>query len=118
MEGLGGGGGWDGEGPDFDSFAGDGVSLHDHLLAQAGERLSGPDLAIAGQIVEQIDETGYLLASTLDLASRLGAPLAEVERILAIVQTFDPPASPRAASPNASPSRRRRRTATIRRWRG
>jgi RNA polymerase sigma-54 factor len=90
MEGLGGGGGWDGEGPDFDSFAADGLSLHEHLLAQAGERLSGPDLAIAGQIVEQVDETGYLLASTLDLASRLGAPLAEVERILAIVQSFDP----------------------------
>ncbi|HYE29312.1 MAG TPA: RNA polymerase factor sigma-54 [Allosphingosinicella sp.] len=88
MEGL--GVGWEGEGPDFDSFAADGLSLHEHLLAQAGERLSGPDLVIAGQIIEQIDETGYLLASTLDLANRLGAPLAEVERILAVVQSFDP----------------------------
>jgi RNA polymerase sigma-54 factor len=60
------------------------------LLAQAGERLSGPDLVIAGQIIEQVDETGYLLASTLDLAGRLGVPLAEVERVLAIVQSFDP----------------------------
>ena len=73
MEGLG-GGGWDGEGPDFDSFAAEGQSLHDHLLAQAGERLSGPDLVIAGQIIEQVDETGYLLATTLELAGRLGAP--------------------------------------------
>ncbi|HET9639538.1 MAG TPA: RNA polymerase factor sigma-54 [Allosphingosinicella sp.] len=89
MEGLS-GGGWDGEGPDFDSFASDDVSLHGHLLAQAGERLSGPDLVIAGQIIDQIDETGYLLASTLDLAGRLGIPLVEVERILAIVQCFDP----------------------------
>ncbi len=89
MEGLS-GGGWDGEGTDFDSFASDEVSLHAHLLAQAGERLSGADLVIAGQIIEQVDETGYLLATTLDLANRLGAPLAEVERILAIVQTFDP----------------------------
>jgi RNA polymerase sigma-54 factor len=90
MEGLSGGGGYDGEGPDFDSFAADELSLHAHLLAQAGERLSGPDLVVAGQIIEQVDETGYLLASTLDLAGRLGVPLAEVERILAIVQTFDP----------------------------
>ncbi|HYW17303.1 MAG TPA: RNA polymerase factor sigma-54 [Allosphingosinicella sp.] len=90
MEGLSGGGGYEGEGTDFDSFASDEVSLHGHLLAQAGERLSGPDLVIAGQIIEQIDETGYLLASTLDLAGRLGVPLAEVERILAVVQTFDP----------------------------
>ncbi|HLL29587.1 MAG TPA: RNA polymerase factor sigma-54 [Allosphingosinicella sp.] len=84
------GGGWDGEGPDFDSFAAESVSLHAHLLAQAGERLSGADLLIAGQIIEQVDETGYLLASTLELANRLGVALAEVERVLAIVQTFDP----------------------------
>jgi RNA polymerase sigma-54 factor len=81
---------WDGEGPDFDSFACEGLSLHEHLLAQAGERLSGGDLLIAGQIVEQIDETGYLLASTLELATRLGVPLAEVERVLGVIQTFDP----------------------------
>ena len=91
MEGLsGGGGGYDGEGTDFDSFASDEISLHAHLLAQAGERLSGADLLIAGQIIEQIDETGYLLATTLDIAGRLGVPLVEVERILAVVQTFDP----------------------------
>ncbi len=89
MEGLS-GGGYEGEGPDFDSFASDDLSLHAYLLAQAGERLSGADLVIAGQIIEQIDETGYLLASTLDLAGRLGVPLAEVERILAVVQSFDP----------------------------
>src|ERR687898_502050 len=58
MEGLG-GGGFDGEGPDFDSFAAEGRSLHAYLLAQAGELLSGPDFVIAGQIIEQIDETGY-----------------------------------------------------------
>jgi RNA polymerase sigma-54 factor len=83
-------GGWDGDGPDFDAFAAEGLSLTEHLMAQAGERLSGPDLVIAGQIVEQVDETGYLLASTLDLAGRLGVPLADVERILAVVQGFDP----------------------------
>ena len=48
MEGLSGGGGFEGEGPDFDSFASDDVTLHGHLLAQAGERLSGSDLVIAG----------------------------------------------------------------------
>ena len=83
-------GGWDGEGPDFDSFASEGVSLHEHLLAQAGERLSGPDLLIAQQIIEQVDETGYLLVSALDLAQRLGTPLRDIERVLAVVQTFDP----------------------------
>jgi RNA polymerase sigma-54 factor len=90
LEGLGGGGG-DGEGPDFDSFASDGLSLHEHLVAQAGERFSGTDLIIATAIIEQIEETGYFLAAPLDLARRLGVPLGEVERVLAIVQGFDPP---------------------------
>jgi RNA polymerase sigma-54 factor len=88
LEGISGGG--SGEGPDFDSFAGDEVSLHDHLRRQAGESLSGADLLIAEQIVERIDETGYFLVSLTELAQRLGIPLAEAERVLAIVQAFDP----------------------------
>jgi RNA polymerase sigma-54 factor len=78
------------DGPDFDSFAGSEVSLHEHLHAQAGQVLAGPDLIVAGQIIDQIDETGYFLASLLDIAQRLGLPLAEVERVLSLVQTFDP----------------------------
>jgi RNA polymerase sigma-54 factor len=91
LEGLGGGtGGSEGEGPDFDSFASEGLSLHEHLLAQAGECLSGADLTIATAIIEQIEETGYFLAAPLDLARRLGIALGEVERVLAVVQGFDP----------------------------
>ena len=78
------------EGIDFDSFASDQVSLQDHLRRQAGECLQGIDFAIADQIIEQIDETGWFLASLLDIAQRLGAPLHEVERVLATIQTFDP----------------------------
>src|SRR6476469_1533819 len=79
-----------GEGPDFDAFAGDNLSLHDHLRHQAGEILSGADLLIAEQLIERIDETGYFLASLGETAQRLGVPLAEAERILALIQTFDP----------------------------
>ena len=108
-----------GEGADFDSFAGASVSLHDHLLAQAGESLSGTDLIIAAQIIEQIDETGYFLASLLDIAHRLEAPVGEVERVLRDgPDASTRPESAPARSPNAWPSRRRRPTATIRRWRG
>jgi RNA polymerase sigma-54 factor len=84
------GGGSQGEGPDFDSFEGAELSLHEHLLAQAGERLGAQDWLIARAIVEQIEETGYLSGSLLDIANRLGAALTDVERVLAIVQTFDP----------------------------
>jgi RNA polymerase sigma-54 factor len=87
-----GGGGGSGEGPDFDGFAdAHEVSLHEHLMAQAGERLSGTDLAVAAQIVEQVDEAGYFRGSLLDLAQRLGQPLRDVERLLKVVQSFDPP---------------------------
>src|SRR3569833_471951 len=89
LDGIGGGG--EGEGPDFDGFASGGASLHEHLLAQAGERLGGSDLAIATQIIEQIEETGYFTGATLDIARRLGVPLQQVEQVLAIVQSFDPP---------------------------
>jgi RNA polymerase sigma-54 factor len=89
LEGIGGGG--SGEGTDFDAFAGGDVSLHEHLVAQAGACLSEGDLLIAVQIIEQIDETGYFLGSVLDVAQRLGAPLQEVERVLAVIHGFDPP---------------------------
>ncbi len=79
-----------GDGPDFDAFAGDQVSLHDHLRHQAGEIFSGADLLVAEQLIERIDETGYFLASLAETAQRLGVPLADAERILAVIQTFDP----------------------------
>jgi len=84
-----GGGGFE-DGPDFDSFEGEQVSLHDHLKRQAGEILSGGDLAIACHVIDQIEETGYLLVPLLDIAQRLGVPYTEAERILAVIHTFDP----------------------------
>lgn len=79
-----------GEAPDLDSFAGEGLSLQEHLLTQAGCRLSGTDLMVAAQIVEMLDETGYLGSPLPELAERLGVPLADVERVLAVVQSLDP----------------------------
>ena len=90
LEGLGGGGSASGEAPDYDSFASEDISLHEHLLAQAGACLAGTDLVVAGRLIEQIDETGYFLAPVLELAQRLGVPLADVERVLAVIQGFDP----------------------------
>jgi RNA polymerase sigma-54 factor len=90
LDGLGGGGGAPEDGPDFDSFASEGLSLHEHLLRQAGELLSGDDLALAAHLVEQIEETGYFAGDLLDIAQRLGVPRAEAERVLAVIQTFDP----------------------------
>lgn len=88
MQSLGEGG--PGEAMDFDMLAGDDISLHEHLLVQAGSRFEGIDLTIARHLIEAIDETGYLGTSLSDLASQLGAPLHQVEQVLATIQGFDP----------------------------
>jgi RNA polymerase sigma-54 factor len=88
MEGLGGGGSEDGV--DFDALSGEQVSLHEHLRHQAGEIFSGADLIVADRIIDQVEETGYLHASLLEIAQKLGAPLHDVERVLGVIQTFDP----------------------------
>ena len=87
---TGSGGSGSAEGPDFDSFEAGQVSLHDHLLHQAGEILSGAELVIAGQIIEQVDETGYFSGDLIGIAQRLNVAAGDVEAVLAIVQTFDP----------------------------
>ena len=76
--------------PDLDAIAGPDESLHDHLLAQAGAAVAGADQFIAAHLIDQIDEAGYLRGSLLDIATRLGVPLARVEGVLGIVQGFDP----------------------------
>jgi len=89
--GLNGGvGGGSEDGPDFDNMAAGAMSLADHLLAQAGTSVAGPDLFIAAQIIDQINECGYLQGSLLDIATRLEVPLARTEQVLATIHGFDP----------------------------
>lgn len=78
------------DGPDLDAFADTGLSLADHLLAQAGPAIPHDDAFIAAHLIDQIDEAGYLTVSLLDIANRLGVPLVRVEAVLATIQTFDP----------------------------
>jgi RNA polymerase sigma-54 factor len=78
------------DGPDMDALAADAPNLIDHLLAQAGEALEGQDMVIATRIIDAIDEAGYLETTVAELAETLGVTADEVERILTVVQTFDP----------------------------
>lgn len=80
----------DGEGIDFDSFAEHEATLHDHLLAQVGERFDGVEAVVAVQLVALIDEAGYLRADLAELAGQLGVPLSLVEAVLEGIQGFDP----------------------------
>lgn len=87
--GLSGPAGFD-EGGDFESLATATASLHDHLLAQAGEQLAGADYLIAAYLIDQINAAGYLECTVEEVAEQLGAAIADVERMLATVQSFDP----------------------------
>jgi len=79
-----------GEDIDFDSFAEHDGTLHDHLMAQVGERFDGVEAIVAGQLVALIDEAGYLRADLAELAAQLGVPLVLLESVLAGIQLFDP----------------------------
>jgi len=78
------------DGPDMDALAAEAPNLIDHLLAQAGEVLEGEELAVAARLIDAIDEAGYLETTVSEIAENLGAEETYVERILQIVQTFDP----------------------------
>ncbi|APO73293.1 RNA polymerase sigma-54 factor RpoN 1 [Rhizobium etli 8C-3] len=85
-------GGGDQENYDLDDFVAGQVSLRDHLAQQipfilpdAGDRL------IAQQLIDQLDEAGYLQTDPADIGERLGSDPAAAERVLAELQTLDPP---------------------------
>ncbi|MEJ7927562.1 RNA polymerase factor sigma-54 [Sphingobium sp. AN641] len=82
--------GYGSEAPDFDSFANPEPELQEYLMGQARAALDGADLLIAAQLIGQIDPAGYLDADLLRVAYALGVPLADVERVLGVVQGFDP----------------------------
>ncbi|MDM8011912.1 MAG: RNA polymerase factor sigma-54 [Parasphingorhabdus sp.] len=79
-----------GDSADFENMLATEITLTDHLMDQAGAVLSGTDLFVAQHIIDQIDECGYLQADLLELAQRLNVGLVDIQRILGVVQTFDP----------------------------
>ncbi len=76
--------------PEFDALPQAPPALADHLLAQVGAVVDGADRFIAAHLIDLLDEAGYLRASLLEVATRLGVPLARVEAVLLIIQTLDP----------------------------
>jgi RNA polymerase sigma-54 factor len=88
---AGGGGSFDGEAPDLEATLRGETTLHDHLAAQLELATRDPAERFIGRfLIDAIDEAGYLVEAVEDIAERLGAERAVVERTLAIVQTFEP----------------------------
>jgi RNA polymerase sigma-54 factor len=83
--------GLDAEDPNLEAFIAAGTTLHQHLENQLG-CYDTDDLTrmIAGQIIDQVDQTGYLVEPLDQLADRLGVPLKRCEIALDVVQGFSP----------------------------
>ena len=66
-------------------------SLSDHLMWQLSLQTSDETLQeIGGAIIGNLDDDGYLVASVEEIAAMADWPVAEVERALQHIQTFDP----------------------------
>ena len=66
-------------------------TLQQHLLDQmSGSEMSSQERGIALVIIGNIDDQGYLRATTAEVAAQAGCLEENVERVLEIVQGFDP----------------------------
>ncbi|MBR58841.1 MAG: RNA polymerase sigma-54 factor [Myxococcales bacterium] len=84
------------ETPSFENFVASPISLHDHLIWQI--RMADLDelqVAVATELIGNIDDTGYLRNEVGDdlveaVAQDLGAPNEYVEEVLGQIQRLDP----------------------------
>lgn len=68
------------------------ITLREHLTAQLAVDLADPvDRIIGHQLIDLLEDTGYLTADLGQVAEMLGCSLERVEDVLACVQEFDPP---------------------------
>ena len=75
-----------------------GDTFQEYLLGQLGlRRLTEREMKIAGYIIGNFDDSGYLqreLTSIIDdiaFSQNISTNLAELEKLLAVIQEFDPP---------------------------
>jgi RNA polymerase sigma-54 factor len=88
--GGGGGGGGDGE-FGFEQVLSSELSLKDHLREQLGVAIRSPgERLIGAEIIESLDESGYVGEELSSIAGRLGCAEVEAEQVLEKLQAFDP----------------------------
>jgi RNA polymerase sigma-54 factor len=86
-----GAGGRDGGDYNLEAFVTAEATLASHLADQLLLTIHDPVRRMIGQhLIDLVDEAGYLTGDLPSVAEKLGAPLAEVEAVLAIIQTFEP----------------------------
>ncbi len=87
-----GGGAPAGEDYNLESFVSAETTLAEHLAEQMALAISDPAKRMIGQyLIDMVDDAGYLTGDLETVAEKLGAPLKDVETVLATLQTLDPP---------------------------
>jgi RNA polymerase sigma-54 factor len=75
----------------FESYTSKKMSLKDHLMVQLGVSVkTNKEKRIGEFIIESLDNKGYLGCSLQDISLLLNEDVVEVERVLRLIQTFDP----------------------------
>jgi RNA polymerase sigma-54 factor len=88
---VGSGGGADSD-YNLEAFVSAETTLADHLARQLSlAPLDAAQRMIGQYLVNLVDEAGYVRGELETTAEKLGAPLPEIEAVLAVLQTFDPP---------------------------
>jgi RNA polymerase sigma-54 factor len=76
----------------LEAFVSAEATLADHLAEQLALTVADPARRMIGQyLIDLVDEAGYLTADPALVAEKLAAPVADIEAVLAILQSFDPP---------------------------
>ena len=89
---VGAGGGGTDSNYNLEAFVSAETTLADHLGRQLSLAPLMPGERMIGQyLINLVDEAGYVRGELETTAEKLGATIAEVEHVLGIVQTFDPP---------------------------
>jgi RNA polymerase sigma-54 factor len=75
----------------FESYTSKKMSLKDHLMVQLGVSVAtNKEKRIGEFIIESLDNKGYLGCSLQDISLLLNEDVVDVERVLRLIQTFDP----------------------------
>ena len=87
---VGSGGRADGE-YNLEAFVTSEATLATHLADQLSLAITDPAERIIGRhLVDLVDDAGYLVGDLAEIADKLGATAATVEKVLGVLQTFDP----------------------------
>ncbi len=90
----GGGGSTSGGGSEdynLEAFVSTEIGLHDHLSRQLILAIKDPVRRIIGQeLIDSVDDAGYLRTDLAEIAERLGCDVALVEEVLGVLHGFDP----------------------------